>query len=158
MEGLPEPLRKRLGQGFAKDLALACTRVPAHAHASPVSGLRSPVSPSADEPQSDDAEPKANYGTPDEKAAADAVLREWWESRTPRPPNNFKGVQQVVRRLVASGVAPRDVRQALDDAPTPTLAALQVAIGRQSPTNTHNGRILTDRDGPSVAYIPESWK
>lgn len=86
---------------------------------------------------------------------ARALVGHWFESHDPRPPNDFLGVSKVVERLLTSGADPRAVRRALDDAPTPTLNALQVALGRSSAPTSHNGRILTDRDGPSVGYAPE---
>lgn len=112
----------------------------------------------ADEPQDEPKKRKLNYGTPEQKAMADAVLNDWWESQDPRPPNSWEGVRGVVRRLVAAGSEPQDVRRALDQSPAPTLGALQVALGQQGRPNTLNGQILTDRDGPSVSWIPENFK
>ena len=91
-----------------------------------------------------------------QQAIAESVVRDWWESHDPRPPNSYIGVLKVVEKLVKSGADPRALRRALDDAPTPSVGALQVAMARQGPATSHNnGRILTDRDGPSIRYVPE---
>lgn len=86
---------------------------------------------------------------------AKAIVSHWWESHDPRPPNDFLGVTKVVARLLASGADPRALRRALDDAPVPTLNALQVAMSR--PSTSATARIITERDGPTVLSIPEDW-
>lgn len=54
LRGLPDHVGKRVGQPFAKALALACTRPPPGAPIPPSSVLRSPVSPTSESRSSSD--------------------------------------------------------------------------------------------------------
>jgi hypothetical protein len=90
-----------------------------------------------------------------DRLAAEAVVNDWWESQDPRPPNSWTGVVEVVRRLLASGAKPDDVRRALDEAPMPTLGALQFSLNRPKTITSHGDRIITDRDSPTVGSIPQ---
>lgn len=86
------------------------------------------------------------------------LVDEWWESQDPRPPNKYWAVVTVVQQMLASGVDRGALRRALDEAPTPSVPALQVALSRQNGSTSHTGRILTETDGPTVSYIPEDWQ
>ena len=93
---------------------------------------------------------------PETRALADTLVKDWWESQDPPPPNSFIGVRDVVARLLQSGADPRDVRQALDEAPMPTLNALQFAMSKR-PTS-HNGRIITERESDAQVSVPADWE
>ncbi len=152
-KGLPYGFHDRLGKGFVDALALTGARAPGPAPVPPASCLLPPASRLADKPPG----PKpatAKRFDPEARSLVD----EWWESQDPRPPNKYWAVVTVVQQMLSSGVERQALRRALDEAPTPSVPALQVALSRQHGGTTHNGNILTERDGPTIAYIPEDWK
>lgn len=79
-------------------------------------------------------EPKALPN--DLRSSAEAVVRAWWESTTPRPVASFIGVVKLVERFLAAGHPPDHVRAALDAAPTPTANALTFALNRSAGNGT----------------------
>lgn len=164
LDGLPEAVRKRVGKPFAKALALASASAPACAHVPPDSRLRTPDSDRvASQADDDDAVPRK----PEPRRLLWSALV---EAGLPAPTTepNQKNWGRVISDLIAVGATPTDVLERVGEYRRRwpdmdlTINALHKhwdAMGspdttRRRPTS-HNGRILTDRDGPSVAWIPE---
>lgn len=75
------------------------------------------------------------------RAAAEEIVRSWWEAQTPRPVANFIGVVKLVERFLEAGHTGPAVARALTEAPTPTANALTFALNR-SPVSRNAVRPL----------------
>lgn len=69
------------------------------------------------------------------RSEADRIVREWWESKNPRPVAKFIGVVKIVERFIEAGHFSPAIAQALHDAPTPTIGALEFQLNKPSGTN-----------------------
>lgn len=72
-----------------------------------------------------------------ERREAERIVREWWESKHPKPVAKFIGVVKLVERFLEAGHFSPAVAQALHDAPAQTVGALEFQLNKPNGTNGH---------------------
>lgn len=98
-----------------------------------------PSSSTADTPPELETEYETEYETDtlpaasqtsDARSEADRIVREWWESKSPKPVAKFIGVVKLVERFIEAGHFPPAVAQALHDAPAQTIGAMEFQLNK----------------------------
>lgn len=81
-------------------------------------------------------------GSTPETREAEAVTREVWESRDPRPVASFVGVRQIVKRLLEAGWSRAEVVAAGAVVPAFTANAFEFQLRQtREPRRAGNGRL-----------------
>jgi hypothetical protein len=172
-KGLPQPLRNRVAKGFVKALALAWARARVttdNGQRTTDNGQRTTDNGlfcASDEAQSQPPPPPKK---PRKPRRTDALWDALVDAGLPKPTTSSAEANwsKVTNDLLTIGATPEQVRERVAEYrrrwPAMELTvnaihkhwdALAIPAAPAHPPSAFTGRVLTDRGGPSIGYVPE---
>lgn len=87
------------------------------------------------------------------RESAERLLKGWWESKTPRPTQNYPGARKVLERLLDAGWSEAQVFRALPRVPIISSRACELALRQDQPGPAASAPIDRDREQGDGSWV-----